>query len=98
VISAGSWGLVTLLIVSGLASMIALLRMGINTFWVTFDGDVPRIRGIEMLPILLLLALCLLLTLLAGPAMSYMEATAQALHLPEGYIATVLGTGAGGTP
>jgi multicomponent K+:H+ antiporter subunit D len=51
-----------------------------------------------MLPILLLLALCLLLTLLAGPAMSYMEATAQALHLPDGYIATVLGTGAGGTP
>jgi multicomponent K+:H+ antiporter subunit D len=98
VISAGSWGLVTLLIVSGLGSMIALLRMGINTFWVTFDGDVPRIRSIEMLPILLLLSLCLLLTLLAGPAMSYMEATAQALHLPDGYIATVLGTGAGGTP
>jgi multicomponent K+:H+ antiporter subunit D len=98
VISAASWVLVTLLIVSGLGSMIALLRMGINTFWVTFDGDVPRIRGVEMLPILALLALCLLLTMLAGPAMTYMEATAQALHLPGGYVGTVLGTGAGGTP
>jgi multicomponent K+:H+ antiporter subunit D len=98
VISTASWGLVTLLVVSGFASMIALIRAGINTFWVTFDGDVPRIRGVEMLPILSLLALCLLLTLLAGPAMTYMEATAHALHLPDGYVGTVLGTGAGGTP
>jgi multicomponent K+:H+ antiporter subunit D len=95
VISTASWTLVTLLIFSGLASMIALLRAGINTFWVSFDGDLPRVRGIEMLPILSLLTLCLLMTLLAGPTMTYMEATAQALQLPGGYTGTVLATGQG---
>lgn len=89
-VPAASWVLVALLIASGLAAMIALLRAGINTFWVTFDGEVPRVRVVEMAPILLLLGLCLLLTLLAGPALTYMNATAQYLHLPAGYVGGVL--------
>jgi multicomponent K+:H+ antiporter subunit D len=95
-ISAPSWWLVSLLIVSGLAAMIALLRAGINTFWVTFDGEVPRVRVVEMLPILLLLGLCLALTVLAGPAMGYMQATAHDLHMPGDYLGSVLGGGNGG--
>ena len=91
VITAGTWGLVALVIVSGLAVLIALLRAGINIFWVSIDGDVPRVLPAEMAPILLLLLLCLALTVLAGPALAFTEATAAALHAPMGYVSAVLG-------
>ncbi|QDZ11274.1 monovalent cation/H+ antiporter subunit D [Devosia ginsengisoli] len=97
-ISATSWALVALLIVSGLAATIALLRAGINIFWVTFDGEVPRVSIAEMLPVLLLLGLCVILTVLAGPAMAYMQDTAQYLHVPTAYVDVLLGTSAGATP
>jgi multicomponent K+:H+ antiporter subunit D len=44
-----------------------------------------------MAPIAFLLALCLALTVAAGPAMQYLQEAAQALHAPHGYIDTVLG-------
>jgi multicomponent K+:H+ antiporter subunit D len=94
-ISAQSWLVASLLIVSGLATTIALVRSGINIFWVTFDAEIPRVRAVEMAPVLLLLGLCVLLTLLAGPAMTYMEATADYLHRPGEYAASVLGPVAG---
>ncbi len=90
-IATRSWVLMALLIVSGLAATIALLRAGINIFWVSFDdAPVPSVRAVELLPVMLLLGLCLLLTVLAGPAMSYMEATAQYLQMPAGYVGGVL--------
>lgn len=94
-----SWVLVALLIVSGLAAMIAMLRTGINTFWVSFDSEMPRVRMVEIAPVLLLLALCLALTVLAGPTMSFMEAAAGHLR-PADYVGAVLGQSAapgGGT-
>ncbi|HEY0917731.1 monovalent cation/H+ antiporter subunit D [Devosia sp.] len=96
----GTWGLVALLIVSGLAASIAMLRAGINTFWVTFDSDVPRVRATEMAPVLGLLGLCVLLTVAAGPATDFM-AEAAALLPPTGYAPAVLdmaATAAGGGP
>ena len=95
-VSGASWWLVALLIVSGLAAMIGLLRAGINTYWISFDAEVPRIRVVEMLPVLLLLGLCLTLTVLAGPAMGYMQAAAQDLHVPIGYLGSVLAGADGG--
>jgi multicomponent K+:H+ antiporter subunit D len=95
-VPAASWVLVGLLIVSGLATMIAMLRTGINIFWVSFDDEVPRVRGIEMLPILLLLTLCLLLVVLAGPAMAYMETTARYLAVPGNYVGALFGSAGGG--
>jgi multicomponent K+:H+ antiporter subunit D len=89
-ISVQSWLVASFLIVSGLATMIALVRTGINTFWVSFDSEVPRIRTVEMTPVLLLLSLCILLTILAGPAMDYLDATAQDLHRTSHYVETVL--------
>lgn len=94
-VSATSWVLVALLIVSGLAAMIAMLRTGINTFWVSFDSEMPRVRIVEIAPVLLLLALCLALTVLAAPAMSYMDAAAGHLR-PADYIGAVLGSTGGG--
>jgi multicomponent K+:H+ antiporter subunit D len=48
------------------------------------------VRLIEMAPVAVLLALCLALTAAAGPAMQYLQDTAQALHAPRAYIERVL--------
>ena len=41
---------------------------------------------VEIAPVGLLLALCVALTVAAGPAMDYMQAAAEALHAPGGYL------------
>ena len=90
-IGAPAWALLALLVVSGLATLIAMGRFGVRIFWAAEERTVPRVRVIEMAPIAFLLALCLALTVAAGPAMQYLEQAAQALHAPHGYIDTVLG-------
>ncbi|MBX6741247.1 MAG: monovalent cation/H+ antiporter subunit D [Acetobacteraceae bacterium] len=94
-----SWALLAALVLSGLATVISMLRAGINAFWVPADGMVPRVRVIEIAPVILLLLLCLGLTVGAGRAMDYMQATAQSLHAPQDYVRDVLSaprTGEGG--
>ena len=86
------------LIVSGLATTIALLRSGIAIFWIPLDREVPRIQFVELVPVLLLLCLCVLLTIVAAPVMSYMEATAVYLHQSPHYVAGVLGSSEGKVP
>lgn len=87
------WLLLGLLILSGLTAMIALSRAGIRYFWSFPEGRLaPRLRVIECLPVSLLVIVCLLLTLRADPAMRYLQATADALHDPTAYIASVLAT------
>lgn len=87
------WLLLGLLILSGLTAMIALSRAGIRYFWSFPEGRLaPRLRVIECLPVSLLVIVCLLLTLRADPAMRYLQATADALHNPTAYIASVLAT------
>jgi len=46
---------------------------------------------IEIAPILGLLLLCVVLTVLAGPVMRFIEATAESLHAPATYVPAVLG-------
>jgi multicomponent K+:H+ antiporter subunit D len=82
--------LIGLLTVSGLATLIAMTRTGISSFWARLDDSVPRVRVIEMAPVLALLLLCLGLTVGGGPAMRYMEATTQALRTPQDYVTGVL--------
>jgi multicomponent K+:H+ antiporter subunit D len=89
-VPAASWILLALLILSGLAIMIAMMRAGIRIFWTSLDRAVPQVRFIEMAPVAVLLLLCVTLTVQAGPAMRYMEATAAALHAPQRYIHEVL--------
>jgi multicomponent K+:H+ antiporter subunit D len=55
------------------------------------DDSVPRVRVIEMTPVVCLLLLCLGLTVGGGPAMRYMEATTKALQAPQDYVTGVLG-------
>lgn len=84
-LSAGQWTFAALLILSSLASLIALVRTGIRSFWTSEEREVPRVGILEMVPLASLLLLCVALTIQAGPVMNYMEQTARALHSPAGY-------------
>lgn len=81
--------LVALLVISGLAALVAMTRSGINTFWATLDDTAPKVYLVEILPVLILIGLCLLLAVFAGPAMAYLDATAAELHSPFAYIEAV---------
>ena len=84
-----AWLLIALLTLSGLAAVIALGRAGVRTFWAA-ERTVPRVRVIEMAPVVLLLGLCFALTVAAGPALRYLHDTALVLHAPRPYVDEVL--------
>lgn len=85
-----AWILLAMLILSGLAALIAAARAGIRTFWAPLEPVVPRVAITEIAPIAGLLLLCLGLTVEAGPVMRYMESMAVSLHTPHDYIRDVL--------
>jgi multicomponent K+:H+ antiporter subunit D len=85
-----AWALLALVTASGLAPIVALARAGVRIFWATEERTVPRVRLIEIAPVAGLLAVCLALTVAAGPAMRYLQDAAQALHAPQSYIDSVL--------
>jgi multicomponent K+:H+ antiporter subunit D len=89
-VSAAGWILLVVLILSGLAALIATTRAGIRAFWAAPDRAVPRVRLVEIAPVAALLLLCALQTIEAGPIMRFMQATAQSLHAPHDYIRGVL--------
>jgi multicomponent K+:H+ antiporter subunit D len=89
--SAGAWIFLVVLILSGLAAIIAMVRAGIRAFWASPDRAMPRVRLIEIAPVAALLLLCAVQTVQAGAIMRYVQATAQSLHAPGDYIRGVLG-------
>lgn len=89
-ISALTWGLLALVILSGLAGIISLMRFGVRTFWVANISTPPRLQIAEAAPITLLLLLCVVMTVQAGPVMAYLDRASQALHQPGTYIQRVL--------
>ena len=91
-ISTAAWSLLALLILSGLASLIAFSRMGIQRFWTPLERESPILRRIECLPIVLLLGLCVVLTFKAEPVLRYTQAAADTLNNPERYVMAVIGT------
>jgi multicomponent K+:H+ antiporter subunit D len=93
-VSNASWVLLLVLILSGLATLIAMTRAGIRTFWAAPDRRVPHVRLIEMAPVAVLLLFCAIQTIKAGPVMRFMQATAQSVHAPQDYIRGVLGPAA----
>ena len=84
------WVFVAFVILSGFAALIAMTRTGIRTFWASIEGKIPRVQVIEFAPVAGLLALCLILTIGAGPVANYMTAAADELHNPKDYIKSVL--------
>jgi multicomponent K+:H+ antiporter subunit D len=97
-----TWGLLALLILSGLTTLIAMTRAGMRSFW-TLERTAPRVRFIEVIPVAVLLIACAVLTVRAEGAMRYMTGTAAALDATEDYVRAVLpgsrqATGDGGAP
>ena len=80
-----------LVILSGLAALIALVREGIRTFWASGEDELPAVPVVELGPVILLVALTVAMTVKAGPVMRYMEATASALNHPHVDVEGVLG-------
>ncbi|MBW9116994.1 monovalent cation/H+ antiporter subunit D [Rhizobium cauense] len=89
--TAAIWTLIALVITSGIAALVSMTRAGIRTFWSSIEGTVPRVLVIEIVPVMFLLTLTLALTVQAGPAMQYMDATIRALNKPSLYIDAVKG-------
>ena len=87
-----TWTLIALILVSGLATLIATTRAGIDLIWTPSDKPQPVLRLAEAAPVGLLLAICLALMVFAGPVMNYMERTGRSLEQREGYIQSVLST------
>ncbi|QCP88008.1 monovalent cation/H+ antiporter subunit D [Cereibacter sphaeroides] len=78
------WAFLSLLFLAGFATLIGLVRIGIQTFWAT-DGSVPKVLALEIAPVLGLIALLFTLTVRAEDTLRYMQATARALHEPAIY-------------
>ena len=95
-IPVSTWSLIALIIVSGLATLIATTRAGIDLLWTPSDKPQPVLRLAEAAPVGLLLAICLALMVFAGPVMKYMERTGQSLEDREGYIQSVAGASRAG--
>lgn len=91
-ISNAAWGLLVLLILSGLASLVAFSRLGIQRFWTPAERPSPVLRRLECVPIFALLGLSIALTFKAEPLLRYTQAAADALNNPQQYVAAVLGT------
>ncbi|WP_223464449.1 monovalent cation/H+ antiporter subunit D [Pseudomonas sp. GL-RE-26] len=91
-ISNAAWGLLVLLIVSGLASLIAFSRLGIQRFWTPAERPSPLLRRLECVPIFALLGLSIALTFKADPLLRYTQAAADALYNPQQYVMAVLDT------
>lgn len=85
-----AWMLLGVMMLSGLLTLIAMLRAGIRTLWVPQEQSAPRVGVVEIVPIVALLLVSVALTVRAEPVMRYMQATAWALHAPDGYIRSVM--------
>lgn len=87
-ISVRDWILLFVVVVSSLATVVAMMRAGMRAFWAT-ERELPHVRGVELGAVALLLFLCSVLTLQAGPVMGLMQGTAKGLELGKPYIAAV---------
>jgi multicomponent K+:H+ antiporter subunit D len=90
-IALSTWALIALIIVSGLATLVATTRAGVDLIWTPSDKPQPVLRIAEAAPVGLLLAICLALMVFAGPVMNYMERAGRSLEDRQGYIQSVTG-------
>lgn len=85
------WGMVALLIITGLMALLALTRAGIRHFWANPETNAPSLKVAEGLPIAALLLCCVALSVKADDVMRYTQRAANALHSPDVYVRTVMG-------
>lgn len=84
------WLFCTTVLVSGLAGLLALSRIGMRLFWSIAARHTPRLRLVEAAPVAALVLICLTLSALADPVTRYLESAARSLHEPHTYIRAVL--------
>lgn len=84
------WVTMALVILSGLAGIIALMRFGVRAFWASGNVAPPRLVISEIAPICTLIALCVLITVAAAPTLNYISRTIDGLS-PSEQAARVLG-------
>ncbi|QUS35336.1 monovalent cation/H+ antiporter subunit D [Falsirhodobacter algicola] len=84
------WVFMAVLIGSGFATLVALMRVGVQTFWTSVDEQPPAVMVTEIAPVIVLIAVIVGMTWQARPIMRYLEATATALHRPSVYVNGVL--------
>jgi multicomponent K+:H+ antiporter subunit D len=87
-----TWAFCAGVLISGVAAMMSLSRVGLRLFWSVGNRTTPRLRVIEAGPAAFLIVLCFALTAAAGPVMTYLDSAAQSLHSPQVYIRVVNGT------
>lgn len=83
--------MVALLIASSLFVLIALVRAGIQIWWVESDRLPPAFRLTEIAPVAVLLTVLLALTVLVQAPLSFVHRAAEELHAPSNYVRMVVG-------
>ena len=90
-VPASTWVLIALMVSGGLAAIIALMRLGVRTFWAAGVVTPPRLKVSEAAPVTALVLLCVLLTVQAGTVFDYLGRTVDGLARNADYAARVLG-------
>jgi len=85
-----TWVFCGAVVVSGLASIVALSRIGMRLFWSIAARTTPRLRLLEATPVAATVLLCLGLTIAPDPVLRYLDEAARSLHRPDTYIRAVL--------
>jgi len=85
-----AWVLITAVLLSGLAGIIALCRTGIRLFWHVDEIIVPKLKPSEAAPVAVLLLACVALSFWAGAVIQYFDDTAHYLQNPATYVDAVL--------
>jgi multicomponent K+:H+ antiporter subunit D len=91
-ITASTWTLMALILVSGMAAIISLLRYGVRIFWASGKVAPPTLARTEVMPIVFLLLACIVITVQAGPVTGYLQRANEDLHTSTRYIDRVLST------
>ena len=88
--SPAAWALTALLVASGLATLLAMTRGGVQRFWTPKERPSPALRRLECLPIMALLGLSVVLTVKGEALLRYTQDTAAQLNQPSLYIDAVM--------
>ena len=89
-LSVANWSFIVLLLLSGIAALMTLSRVGIRAFWAPVDAVAPRVLAVEVAPVVALLLLTLVLAVKGGAVMQYMDDTARSVLAPSSYVEDVL--------
>lgn len=84
------------LLISGLAGLIALSRLGMRVFW-DMARPTPHLQWLEAGPVAVLLLLCLGLAILPEELLALADAASRSLYDPADYIGAVLNPAHGAT-